>query len=153
MAFRCLLEYCYHGGRWRRIQRDPAIPGPPEGLCPAPLAGGTRDQQGTCAPPAGPAPSRTETLVEETTAESSEDEVVAPSQVTAREDWQPRGPRPGAPGQRPGPLFLGTLGRVLSGASCLLRPHFSTKPGVAYPWGLWKGCTLTSGASQIKTFF
>lgn len=42
-------------------------------------------QQGACAPPVGPAPSTTETLVEETTAESSEDEVVAPSQVTARE--------------------------------------------------------------------
>lgn len=88
---------------------DPAIPGALLKGLPCPAGRGTRDQQNTCAPPAGPAPSRTETLVEETTAESSEDEVVEPSQVTAREDWQPRG-------RRPGPLFPGTLGRVLSGA-------------------------------------
>lgn len=54
--------------------------GPREGLCPAQLALSTA----YLCPPVGPAPSRKETLVEETTTESSDDEVVAPSQVTAK---------------------------------------------------------------------
>lgn len=56
-------------------------------------------QQGIC-PPAGPAPSRKETLVEETTAESSDDEVVPPSQVAAEgRAGKLRGLRTGASGQ------------------------------------------------------
>lgn len=78
--------------------------GPHEGLCPTQLPGGTWDsQQDTCAPPVGPAPSRKDTLVEETTAESSDDDVVAPSQVTAQ-------------GR------AGNLGGLGSGASARLRP-------------------------------
>ncbi|CAI9170691.1 unnamed protein product [Rangifer tarandus platyrhynchus] len=73
-------------------QRAPATPsGHPTAKAPAPSddsnsssSGSEDDAEGSQAAPSahrpGPAPSRRETLVEETTAESSDDEVVAPSQ-------------------------------------------------------------------------
>ena len=71
----------------RRVNRDQATLGPSRSLstlaCPA-GRGNLGFPTVTCSSPVGPAPSRRETLVEETTAESSDDEVVAPSQVTAR---------------------------------------------------------------------
>ena len=87
----------------RHINRDQATSGPTCSrsalACPA-----GRGKPGfptvTCASPVGPAPSRRETLVEETTTESSDDEVVAPSQVTAKEGAGSLGSlEVGAPGQ------------------------------------------------------
>lgn len=81
------------------------------------LPGATwHSQQAPSVSPVGAALSRRETLVEETTAESSEEEAVAPSQVTARERAGGlRGLGAGALGPAPTHLPLpGALGGVLS---------------------------------------
>lgn len=81
-------------------------------------------QQVACAPPVGPAPSTTETLVEETTAESSEDEVVAPSQVMVREGIGP----------------LGAWGRALKATCYSVMPRPSPTAGPSLPQGSVLAC-------------
>lgn len=73
-------------GRMKNIGR-PRLCSLPEELCLASLTGplGTHTQH-TFASALDPGLSQKETVVEETPAESSEDELVAPSQVTARVD-------------------------------------------------------------------
>lgn len=94
----CESQLTWEGavGADEAAHRAQAVLGPPEGLSMPSWQGYLGLQQATCAPPVGAAPARKETLVEETTAESSDDEVVAPSQVTAGRGPGP--PLPGGPG-------------------------------------------------------